>query len=187
MPSFARHIHNLLLARPLLSSICNSLSLGGKTVARGFARPQPRGLSSKKASAGRFWLLLTENLQQRHHTLPTHTIEEMRLLHARFPQNIQLFIARQTATLLAGAVVYDYGATVHTQYLATSKLGRQRHALDALLHKLITERYAHRGYFDFGKSTEREGRYLNTNLIYQRKVLADERSAATPMNGHYEH
>lgn len=116
-----------------------------------------------------FWLLLTENLQQRHHTLPTHTIEEMRLLHARFPQNIQLFIARQTATLLAGAVVYDYGATVHTQYLATSKLGRQQHALDALLHKLITERYANRDYFDFGKSTEHEGRYLNTNLIYQKE------------------
>ena len=35
--------------------------------------------------------------------------------------------------------------------------------------ELITHRYAHLAYFDFGKSTERHGEYLNEQLIFQKE------------------
>lgn len=72
-------------------------------------------------------------------------------------------------TLLAGVLVYDFGRTVHTQYMAASEQGRELNALSLLLGELIGHRYADRIYFSFGVSTEREGRYLNGGLIMQKE------------------
>ncbi|MEP6911405.1 MAG: GNAT family N-acetyltransferase, partial [bacterium] len=42
--------------------------------------------------------------------------------------------------------------------------GKQFAALDLILDFLINEYYAAKDYFDFGVSTEEEGRYLNAGL-----------------------
>ena len=115
-----------------------------------------------------FWQLLTQNLQTKYHVVPVHSLSEITLLKARFPDNIRLFTARLDG-LLAGTVVYEYGDVVHTQYISASPKGKQLHALDLLFDELIHNVYRNKTYFDFGKSTERQGLTLNESLIYQKE------------------
>jgi hypothetical protein len=106
-----------------------------------------------------------EQLQARHGVRAVHDGDEMALLASRFPDNIALWTARLEDELVAGALVYESVEVAHTQYLAASDRGRQVSALDLLLTHLIVEAYAHVTWFDFGISTEDEGRALNGGLI----------------------
>lgn len=115
-----------------------------------------------------FHVLLTQVLE-RHGAAPTHNLEELRLLHDRFPSQIVLHEARAGGALLAGALVYDFGRVVHTQYLAASEEGRRLDALSLLLAELIENVYAQREYFSLGISTEQEGRVLNEGLVEQKE------------------
>ena len=122
------------------------------------------------ANLAGFHALLTVVLQK-HGVVPVHSLPELRLLQARFPGYIVLHEARLDGTLLAGALVYDFGKTVHTQYLAASDEGQRLGALSLLLAELVTNTYADRLYFSFGISTEQEGHSLNTGLITQKEYF----------------
>lgn len=100
---------------------------------------------------------------------PVHSESELRLLKSRFPKQLRLFGAWLEGSLLATALVYDFGHIVHTQYLATSEPGRELGALDFLLIRLIGNEFAGKSYFSFGISTEDQGRYLNEGLIRQKE------------------
>lgn len=117
-----------------------------------------------------FWDLLNKTLQGQHGTKPVHTIQEITLLRSRLPKNIRCFTANDlNGRLLAGTVIYETDTVAHTKYLANSELGRDLGALDLLLDRLITETYARKKYFDFGISTEEDGKCLNTGLIAQKE------------------
>ncbi|OOG58561.1 GNAT family N-acetyltransferase [Rhodanobacter sp. B05] len=117
-----------------------------------------------------FHTLLTDVLRK-HDVVPTHSLAELRLLQARFPQHIVLHEARRGEDLLAAVLVYDFGRVVHTQYMAVSEEGRQLDALSFLLAELIENTYATRRHFSFGISTEQEGRVLNTGLVAQKEYF----------------
>lgn len=117
-----------------------------------------------------FHALLVEVLE-RHHVAPTHSLAELRLLQARFPGQIVLHEARRQGVLLAGALVYDFGRVVHTQYLAASEQGRPLDALSFLLAALIGDTYADRHHFSFGVSTEQAGTVLNGGLVTQKEYF----------------
>lgn len=117
-----------------------------------------------------FHALLVDVLR-RHDARPTHSLQELRLLQSRFPQQIVLHEARRGDSLLAGVVVYDFGRVVHTQYMAVSQEGRRLDALSLLLAELIGNTYAGRMYFSFGISTEQEGRLLNEGLVAQKEFF----------------
>ncbi len=116
-----------------------------------------------------FHALLSEVLRK-HDAVPTHSLDELRLLQSRFPGQIVLHEARHEGRLLAGSVVYDFGRVVHTQYLATSDEGRRENALSLLLAELIAL-YAGRHYFSFGISTEQDGQVLNGGLVSQKEYF----------------
>ena len=116
-----------------------------------------------------FWHILTANLQTKYHVRPVHTLTEIEMLKARFPNNIRLFTAQQNGKVLGGTVVYEYGNVAHTQYISASLEGKKLHALDLLFDKLIHEVYQDKAWFDFGKSTEQQGTILNESLIYQKE------------------
>ncbi|RUL70913.1 GNAT family N-acetyltransferase [Dyella choica] len=118
-----------------------------------------------------FHALLSEVLHRRHAVAPTHSLAELCLLRSRFPQQIVLHEARGEEALLAGALVYDFGRVVHTQYLAASEQGRECNALNLLLAELIERTYSDRQYFSFGISTEQEGQVLNGGLIAQKEYF----------------
>lgn len=98
-----------------------------------------------------------------------HTLPELQLLKSRFPDQIVLYEARAEGLLQAGALIYDFGSTVHTQYLGSSELGRATGALDLVISELVNNQYADRRYFSFGISTEQSGRFLNEGLVAQKE------------------
>jgi hypothetical protein len=106
-----------------------------------------------------------ENLGERHGVRPVHSGDELALLAARFPRNIRLFCALDGARVLAGTVVYESGNVAHAQYIGSTPEGRERSALDLVIDHLLREVYADKPYFDFGISTECEGRRLNEGLV----------------------
>lgn len=116
-----------------------------------------------------FHALLSDVLQSRHGVAPTHSLQELRLLQSRFPQQIVLHEACDGDALLAGVLIYDFGRGVHAQYLAASEEGRTANALHLLLAELIEHTYADRLYFSLGVSTEQEGQVLNGGLITQKE------------------
>jgi len=112
-----------------------------------------------------YWRLLDETLQSRHAARPVHSVAEIQLLKQRFPENIRLFTAYDGAELLAGSVIFENRLVAHTQYIASSPLGREVGALDLILSELITRVFAHKTWFSFGTSTESNGTALNIGLI----------------------
>jgi hypothetical protein len=111
-----------------------------------------------------FWQILAENLLSVHNRRPVHSLEEISLLSRRFPDNIQLFLAKRDGEALGGVVMYLTGATAHAQYIASNAEGRRIGALDLLFQRLV-ERFSRIRYFDFGISNESDGRQFNRGLL----------------------
>jgi hypothetical protein len=113
----------------------------------------------------RFMSIEEENLQKRYNTKPTHSGAELRLLVQRFPDNIKLYAAYRGEEMLGGVVVYETARVAHSQYIATTDAGRELSAHDLVMDELLNQVYTSKAYFDFGISTEQQGRYLNAGLI----------------------
>lgn len=123
----------------------------------------------EESDFSKFWQILSSNLQERHSVNPVHTLEEMKLLKGRFPENIRLYVAKKSGVTVGGTVVYETPRCVHVQYIAASPEGREAGALDVIFSHLITVRYKDVPYFDFGISTESGGSILNTGLLSQKE------------------
>ena len=119
---------------------------------------------------GSFWEILIQMLQVQHEAMPTHTIDEIKLLHARFPKNIRLFLVYGIEEKpLAGALAYSTNLVAHMQYLVNTTEGRRVGALDFVIDYLICDVYKDKQYFDFGISNENNGQFLNEGLIEQKE------------------
>lgn len=116
-----------------------------------------------------FWHVLEDNLGNRYNAKPVHTANEMKLLMSRFPNNIKLYVAKMNGEILGGTLIYVTPQVVHTQYISASVEGKKHGALDLLFDYIINKVYANCRYFDFGKSTEQGGAYLNEPLIFQKE------------------
>ena len=105
-------------------------------------------------------------LKEKYNARPVHTVEELKSLAARFPDNVKLFTATKDDALGAGVVVYETETAAHCQYIATSDRGREQGALDAVFHFLLTEVYAAKKYFDFGASMDsKQESGINASLL----------------------
>ncbi len=116
-----------------------------------------------------FWHVLEDNLGNRYNAKPVHTANEMKLLMSRFPNNIRLYVAKMNGEIVGGTLIYVTPQVVHTQYISASVEGKKHGALDLLFDYIINKVYANCRYFDFGKSTEHGGAYLNEPLIFQKE------------------
>lgn len=119
-----------------------------------------------------YWQVLQGVLQSRYDTRPVHTVEEMRLLQSRFPDNIKLYTATMHGEIVAGVVMFYAGPVAHSQYIAAAPAGRENGAL-ALLFDTLIKQSADEGYryYDFGISCENHGQYLNEGLAQQKARL----------------
>ena len=120
-----------------------------------------------------FWAILSEVLASRHNTRPVHTLDEIKLLKSRFPENIRFFGAYMPdGEMVAGTVLYVSRGVAHAQYIAASEKGRSLNALP-LLFESIMDLCRKEGcrWFDYGISTENGGRYLNEGLARQKITL----------------
>lgn len=114
-----------------------------------------------------FHKVLSDCLLDRHEASPVHTAGEMRELRDRFPNEIQLRLARNpNDPCLAGAWIWTIGHTQHLQYAGSSELGRRLHANDLLFDDMIrAASESDARYFSLGGVTENSGRALNTGLL----------------------
>jgi hypothetical protein len=132
----------------------------------GVAAAARDGVSVERSGEfGAFMQLDADALMARHGQAPVHSPEEMELLAGRFPGRIELHVARRRRELLAGVLTYVTDTVAHAQYIAASPAGFEAHALDAVVARLIGEVYREKRFFDFGISTEQDGRLLNEGLI----------------------
>lgn len=171
---YALFIHNAILVRRDVSAtihLQNKLGFsGGKK--NGMAKAKKNGVIIERSNDfARFSSILSERLSAKYDTKPTHNTEEMALLANLFPQNILLFGAFKDNEMIAGILLYVTDTVVHTQYMATTDHGREIGALDLLLSVLINEVVTEKKYFDFGISTEQQGRYLNIGLASQKELF----------------
>ncbi|HXG93043.1 MAG TPA: GNAT family N-acetyltransferase [Blastocatellia bacterium] len=129
-----------------------------------------------------FWEILKRNLKERYNTIPVHSLEEITVLHSRFPDNIKLFGCYKGEELIGGVVIYESQRVAHVQYIAASDAGRQLGALDLIFSSLVTEVYNQKPFFDFGTSDEDDGYILNKGLIDQKEGFG----ARVIVHDHYE-
>lgn len=149
----------------------------------GINKARNAGLIIKELSNySHFWSILEQVLQANHRVKPVHSLKEIEYLAKCFPNNIKLFGAFKDDQLLAGTVLFENQMVAHSQYMANSGIGREHRALDLLIHHLITEVYSNKKYFDFGISTEANGKILNEGLITQK----EEFGAYAVMHDFYE-
>ncbi len=120
-----------------------------------------------------FMKIEEELLKEKYNTKPTHTAEELKLLSNRFPNQIKLFTVCEKEEIRGGCVIYEYPRVAHAQYIASTPEGRKKYALDFLFDYLIHHIYRDKEYFDFGISTEKEGKFLNIGLtVYKEEFGA---------------
>lgn len=119
-----------------------------------------------------FWRLLDSRLLQKYNTSPVHTVEEIKLLYNRFPQNIKFIrVIDNDGETLCGVVMYMTDKVAHAQYTAASDEGRRIGATDYLYQYIINRCTEQFEYFDFGISVENGGEYLNRGLISYKEGL----------------
>jgi hypothetical protein len=116
-----------------------------------------------------FWPVLEANLLTNHQVHPVHTVDEMKLLHSRFPKHIVLYTATLNGEVIGGVVMYLTPQVAHAQYSSATPEGKRLGVLDAIYERIMHQDMKDYPYFDFGKSTEDAGHILNEQLVFQKE------------------
>ena len=162
-----------LVARKISSVIPTVENYGFSTLRRRKVRKAERAgfVVVQDEDYAAFWKVLEANLSERHGARPIHSLAEMEMLHARFPEQILLYRVCEAASgqTVAGCVLYVSRNVVHVQYIGSTAEGRAHGAVDLLFHRLISQVYRDVKYFDMGTSVEEDGRVLNEGLIFEKE------------------
>ena len=128
-----------------------------------------QGVKILVSAPEKIWPVIENVLEAQHGTTPVHTCAEMSLLCDRFPNNIICWAAELDERIIACSVIYRAANVAHAQYIASTQDGRNVGALDLLFEELIQVQYSKCRFFDFGISTEEQGKVLNMGLISQKQ------------------
>jgi len=117
------------------------------------------------ALADEFWPVLEQNLGQRHGARPTHSLDEIKMLLDRCPEEIEIVVARIGQVVEGGTVLFLSPTVAHAQYIASTADGNRAGALDAVFDHCIRRAVeSGRRIFDLGTSNREGGRVLNASL-----------------------
>lgn len=169
---YALFRHNAeLISRNISSCIYYNTSITYSQLRkRGIKKAQNNDLHiSESNNFTMFWEVLETNLQQKYGVSPVHTLEEIQYLKSKFEDEIRLFEVLRQGQTIAGCVTFETDKVVHIQYISASEEGKQTGALDLLFDRLIERTRSQGKHFDFGTSTEQEGKILNEGLISQKE------------------
>jgi len=112
-----------------------------------------------------FWEVLSGRLLARYGARPVHSLEEIKLLAGRFPDEIQLWAAFEGARMRGGIVAYRTSNVFHMQYSGSDDRGRELGATDLVLREVLAGPARSSRWFSFGTSCEQDGRWLNDTLV----------------------
>lgn len=114
-----------------------------------------------------FWNdILIKNLKAKHNALPVHSLEEITLLKAKFPNNIRQFNVYYNNEIVAGTTIFESEHVAHCQYISGNDKKNSIGSLDFLHIHLINETFKNKNYFDFGISNENNGLKINKGLQF---------------------
>lgn len=114
-----------------------------------------------------FWNeILIPNLKEKHNASPVHSLSEVKLLKDFFPENIRQFNVYDKDELVAGTTVFETNNVAHSQYISGNDDNNKLGSLDFLHYYLIKEVFSDKAFFDFGISTENQGRSINKGLLF---------------------
>lgn len=158
--------------------VASALPLGREWLLNQGARQKIKNAEKIGITVGRsddyaaFMEMLSLRLDERYGAAPVHSLDEIRMLAGRFPDNIRLYAARDAAGgMLAGTIVYLTDTVVHTQYIATTPEARHDGTFPSVVACLLENEGKGRGWLDFGTSCEDSGRRLNAGLNAQKYGL----------------
>ncbi len=164
--------HAIIRSRDIASVVSLSSKLPFSTLrSRGVKKAVKAGLVIEESNDfSEYWVLLEENLRDRHHAIPVHSLAEIHLLKSRFYHNIRLFVVKMNQRVIGGTILYICGKTVKTQYISANSEGRKYGALDILFMNLL-DKFKEEGmsFFDFGTSNLVTNDNLNDSLIFQKE------------------
>lgn len=139
-----------------------------KSTQRNIRKAQRFGVTIEESNdLATFWDILINNLKQKHHTQPTHTLAEILDLTNRFPQSIKLFAAFLEGQMVSGVVVFLLNSRViNCFYIANNDNYQNMRSLELLFYSLINWGME-KGYYylDWGISTEDKGLSVNQGLF----------------------
>lgn len=119
-----------------------------------------------------FWnTVLIPRLDEKHNAKPVHNLDEIQLLHSRFPENILQYNVYHEGKILAGITLFNFGSVVKSQYGATTVEGEKLRALDYLFITLIEEFKHKASFFDMGTVTEGDGKIYSKGMLKQKEEL----------------
>lgn len=114
-----------------------------------------------------FWNdILIPNLQKKHQAHPVHSLDEIKLLKRRFPNNIKQFNVYHDNKLVAGTTIFITKQVAHSQYISGNADKNAIGSLDFLHDYLLNVVFKDKRYFDFGISNENQGKQVNSGLQY---------------------
>lgn len=114
-----------------------------------------------------FWNeILIPNLKEKHNTCPVHSLDEITQLKQNFKKNIRQFNVYDGSKLVAGTTIFETNKVAHSQYISGNEDKSKLGSLDFLHHYLISEVYMDKAFFDFGISTENQGKTVNQGLLF---------------------
>lgn len=115
-----------------------------------------------------FWNeILIPNLQSKYKANPVHSLEEITYLKSTFPGLIKQYNVYQKTKIVAGITVFEKDNVVHPQYVSgNEEINNELGSLDFLYNHLMSKVYPNKKYFDFGPSSENQGKNLNESLHY---------------------
>ncbi len=113
-----------------------------------------------------FWNeILIPNLKNKHDAKPVHTVKEITHLHQKLPEQIRHFNVYHDDKIVAGTTMFLTDRVAHPQYVSGQEDKNALGSLDYLYNHLI-EIFSDKSYFDFGPSTEEQGRKLNEGIVF---------------------
>lgn len=114
-----------------------------------------------------FWnKILIPNLKEKHNSSPVHSLDEIKLLAARFPNHIKQVNVYQDDKIVAGTTVFLTKKVIHPQYVSANSNKNELGSLDVLYNFIIDHFIAGRNYFSFNTSSEENGKLLNEGLLF---------------------
>lgn len=119
-----------------------------------------------------FWEeVLIPQLAERYHSKPVHSLAEIELLAARFPENIIQYNVYREDALLAGITFFIKGNIVKSQYTASSPDGLKTDAV-AYIYMEAMKEFKEKGcsLMDYGPVNEKDGS-VNKGLQRFKKQL----------------
>ena len=114
-----------------------------------------------------FWIeILIPNLQKKHGVAPVHSLEEIQLLAAKFPDHIKQVNVYKDNVIVAGTTLFLTKTTIHPQYVSGNSDKNAFGSLDLAYDYIINHFDSSKRYFDFNISSEENGTALNSGLIF---------------------